>query len=257
MDEWPRVRDELGVNAAYAGPVAEAYDTWMPHDAPYWDDPYFRRAIEQGDGPALELACGTGRLLVRYVAAGFDVEGVDIARDMLDICARNAKTAGVDITLHQADITALALDRRYATIYNPAGSFALHDDRDVAVEALRRWAAHLVPGGRLYVSMGVPRDALDAQYEWRIRRSATRATDRSTFMVHEAFSFDVDDQLQTIYNRLERYDVNGALQETWMRQARLRWWERDELEAAFGACGLVDVRSDGDPDGFVATGRAA
>jgi SAM-dependent methyltransferase len=257
MDVWPRVRDELGANRAYAGPVADAYDVWMPHDAPYHDDDYFRTAIEAGDGPALELACGTGRLLVRYAKAGLDVEGVDSAPDMLAVCKRNAAREGATVTLHEADITTLALDRRYATIYNPAGSFALHDDRDVAVGALGRWAGHLAPDGRLYVTIGIPRDDLDAEYEWRIRRSATRPYDGRTFMVHEAVRCDVAAQTQTIYNRLEIYDASGVLEQTWMRRARLRWWERSELEEAFAACGLVDVRSDGGDDAFITVGRSA
>jgi len=254
MDEWPRVRDDVPANASYDF-VAEAYDTWMPYTAPYFDDAYFRRAIERGAVPALEIACGTGRLLVRYALAGFDVEGVDNSPEMLAVCARNAADAGVELTLHSADVTTLALDRKYATIYNPAGSFSLHDERDVAERALARWRDHLLPGGKLYVSMGVPRADFDANYEWRIRRSATRA-DGITFMTHEAVQCDVDAQRETIINRHERYDANGALIDTHIRRAQLRWWERDQLEAAFTACGLRDVHSDGIADSFVTVGAA-
>jgi SAM-dependent methyltransferase len=255
MDVWRRIRDEVGVNQPYAGLLAEAYDVWMPHDAPYHDDALFRGAIERGNGPALELACGTGRLLVRYAQAGLDVEGVDSAPDMLAICARNAAREHVDLTLYEADITALDLGRRYATIYNPAGSFALHDDRDVALRALQRWADHLAPGGRLYVTMGVPRSDFGAQYEWRVRRSATRPSDGRTFIVHEALAFDVEQQLQHSLNRLEVVDADGALEATCLRRSRLRWWERDELEAAFAKCGLADVHSRGD-DSFITVGTA-
>jgi len=254
MDEWPRVRDEIPTNASYDF-VADAYDTWMPHTAPYFDDAYYRRAIERGAGPALEIACGTGRLLVRYAVAGLDVEGVDNSPEMLAACARNAVAAGVQLTLHNADVTTLALERRYATIYNPAGSFSLHDRRDVAEPALRCWRDHLRPGGKLYVSMGVPRADFGANYEWRIRRSATRA-DGITFMTHEAVQCDVDAQLETIINRHERYDANGALVDTHLRRAQLRWWERDQLEAAFAACGLREVHSVGDNDNFVTVGAA-
>jgi SAM-dependent methyltransferase len=256
VDVWDRIRDDIPANRAYAGHVAEAYDTWMPWDAPYQDAGYFRRAIEAGSGPALELACGTGRLLVRYVAAGLEVDGVDSAQDMLAICARNAATAGVDVTLHHADVTTLDLDRRYATIYNPAGSFMLHDDVSVARAALVRWNEHLLPGGRLCIMMSVPRTGLDAQYEWRVRRSATRPSDGVTFVAHEAKSYDLDAQIETILNRHELYDPEGALVHTFLRRSRLRWWEQPELEAALRDAGLVDVHSDGTDDAFVTVGAA-
>jgi 2-polyprenyl-3-methyl-5-hydroxy-6-metoxy-1,4-benzoquinol methylase len=42
---------------------------------------HFRQFVE-GDGqPALDVACGTGRLLVPYLQAGLDVNGCDISED--------------------------------------------------------------------------------------------------------------------------------------------------------------------------------
>src|SRR5262249_318182 len=121
MDVGNRVRDDLPVNQPYDGLLAEAYDCWLP-PAPASQDRYFYRdPIEGGGGRALELGCGNGRLLVGYRVAGLDVEGVDSSYDMLTICSEHARAAGVDVTLHLADWTTLALPRRYATIYNPAG----------------------------------------------------------------------------------------------------------------------------------------
>ena len=95
----------------------------------------YRGAIERGGGPALELGCGNGRLLVRYRIAGLDVEGVDSSADMLAICRAHADAAGLSVTLHCADWTTFDLPRRYATIYNPAGSFMLIARRRQAARA--------------------------------------------------------------------------------------------------------------------------
>ena len=46
---------------------------------------FFGRLVEAGQ-PALDLGCGTGRLLVPWVAAGLDVDGVDAAPDMITAC---------------------------------------------------------------------------------------------------------------------------------------------------------------------------
>src|SRR5207245_10585653 len=113
--------------------------------------------------------------LVGYRTAGLDVGGVDSSADMLAICRAHAEAAGVPITLHRADWTTLDLPRRYATFYNPAGSFMLIDDEGDARRALAAWIAHLEPGGQLVVSGGVPRAHFDARWELPIRRSAARA----------------------------------------------------------------------------------
>src|SRR5262249_37806274 len=125
MDIDDLVRDALPLNGQYASFVAEAYDVWLPPSGNYSDRDVYRRAIESGSGTAVELGCGNGRLLVPYVCSGLEVEGVDASQAMLDICAAHAREAGVHVTLHHCDWTALALDRKYATIYNPAGSFSL------------------------------------------------------------------------------------------------------------------------------------
>jgi SAM-dependent methyltransferase len=38
---------------------------------------YFQKHVERGQ-PALDVACGTGRLLIPYLRAGLDVDGCDL-----------------------------------------------------------------------------------------------------------------------------------------------------------------------------------
>jgi SAM-dependent methyltransferase len=256
VDLDDRVRDDLPVNLPYDGLVAEAYDVWLPVDGRYEDPPWYERAIREGDGPALELGCGNGRLLIGYVAAGLDVEGVDSSADMLAVCQANAAARGLTLTTHLADWTTLALARRYATVYNPAGSFSLIDDLDRARAALTAWAAHLRPGGRLIVTAGVPPPDPAGDWVWRLRRSATRDADGLTFTVHEAVRLDPEHQLQHVLHRHEVWAPDGSLVATFLRRHRLRWWTRAQLEAELRAVGLVEVRTLGDDDGFLALGAA-
>ncbi len=44
---------------------------------------YYQAAIERSGQPALDLGCGAGRLLLPLLAAGLDVDGVDLSPDML------------------------------------------------------------------------------------------------------------------------------------------------------------------------------
>ena len=60
---------------------------------------YFQTYVEAGQ-PALDLACGTGRLLIPYLHAGLDVDGCDISPDMLALCRERAEREGLSPNLH-------------------------------------------------------------------------------------------------------------------------------------------------------------
>jgi SAM-dependent methyltransferase len=252
-----RLRDTISVDLPYEAWVADAYELFMPYDGDYADDRLFRRIIEAAGTPALELGCGTGRLLVRYRVAGLEVEGVDVSADMLAICGRNAAAAGVDVVLHEAGIAPLALERTYQTLYCPAGSFMLFYDRSVALDALQSYRAHLKPGGTLAIAMGVPWDDMNANYEWRVRRTATSPTDGATVIVHEAVHADRSAQLLDSYLRYEWWDADGRIVDQRIRRHRLRWWYRDEMARALEEMGYVDVRVDGGDDGYVVLASSA
>jgi SAM-dependent methyltransferase len=115
---------------------------------------YFRRFVESGQ-PALDVACGSGRLLVPYLAAGLDVDGVDASADMLDRCREAAAAVGRTPNLYCQAMHELDLPRRYRTII-VCGGLGLGSTRTQDQEALRRLHDHLEPGGRLVLDNEVP-----------------------------------------------------------------------------------------------------
>src|SRR5688572_1518996 len=122
---------------------------------------YYRAAIERFGQPALDLACGTGRLLLPLLAEGLDVEGADVSADMLAWCTRLAERAGVTPRLHQQAMHELDLPGRYGTIYI-CDSFGIGGSRPNDLEALRRVRRHLRPDGALVFSAWLPYEGLDA-----------------------------------------------------------------------------------------------
>jgi SAM-dependent methyltransferase len=108
---------------------------------------YFQRFVEAGQ-PALDVACGTGRLLIPYLHAGLDVDGCDISADMIALCRERAEQEGLSPTLRVQAMHQLDMKRTYRTIYI-CGGFGLGGSRDHDEEALRRIDEHLEPGGTL------------------------------------------------------------------------------------------------------------
>ena len=249
-----RLRDRLPVQLPYEGLLAEAYDAWIPVDAVFADDRAYEALLAEVDGPVLELGCGTGRPMLRWLAAGHDVEVVDASADMLAILRRNAAARGLDPVVHHGDIAPLDLGRTYAAIVCPAGTFTLLDDGDRPRVALASYLAHLEPGGRLGLTLARLAPTGDESLRWRIRRTGT-LPDGTTVVVHEALHLGAGSRVQEVYNRLETYGPDGALRDTWLRRMRLRSWEREEAEELVRSVGFVDVRSLGGDDGWVTLAR--
>ena len=105
----------------YRGLIAQAWDLLRGDYSTWPDRPLYREIIERQAGPALDVGCGTGRLILDYLAAGLDVDGVDNSPDMLALCRAKAAGLGIDVEnrLYLQEMDRLDLPRRYATIFVP------------------------------------------------------------------------------------------------------------------------------------------
>lgn len=114
---------------------------------------YLRAAIGRFGEPALDLGCGTGRLLLPLLAEGIDVDGTDISDDMLDQARAAATAAGIDVggRLSAQPFDSLDRPRAYGTIFS-IGSFAIGGNPGRDAAALRRIYDHLLPGGAVVLS---------------------------------------------------------------------------------------------------------
>ena len=115
---------------------------------------YFRKFVEAGQ-PALDVACGTGRLLLPYLRDGLDVDGCDVSPDMLALCREAAARDGLEPRLYAQAIHELDIPRRYRTIF-VCGGFGIGVTRGQDRQALSRLHDHLEPGGLLVMDNEVP-----------------------------------------------------------------------------------------------------
>lgn len=229
---------------SYTGLSAASYDLWFGSED-FEDVEFFRRAIRDGGEPALEAACGTGRLLLPFVRDGLDVEGLDLSEDMLAICRRKAETLGLQVILHHAAMESFSLERRYRTIFVPFGSFMLLGDLKKARRALGCFRAHLEEGGRAFIPLHLPwlhdigvEPAPPG--EWRLRRVATRPEDEAVVRCFENASFDFERQIQHVRLRFE-VARGGAVIATERSEQRLRWYTQEEFADLLQEAGFSQV----------------
>lgn len=128
---------------------AAGFDSHRPkglHEQP-WLDRF--SALLQPGGRILDLGCGAGDPIAgHFLAAGFDVTGVDFSAPMLDLAGQRLPQA----RWLQADMRELALGETFDGIIGWNSYFHLRADEQRST--LRRLAAHLAPGGALMLTVG-------------------------------------------------------------------------------------------------------
>lgn len=131
------------------------------------DGPFFRALIERIGQPALELACGTGRLTIPLAQHGFTITGLDIVPGMLSR-ARH-KAGDLPIRWIEADARTFQIDQSFKVIF-AVGFFQHLLERPDQEAVLRRVRAHLAPGGVFAFNVFFPHaDSLEeaaTEQEW-------------------------------------------------------------------------------------------
>src|SRR6266566_6043139 len=82
--------------------IARIYDPWSRSVTE--DVPFYLEEARRSGGPVVELGVGTGRIAVPIACDGIRVIGVDSSQAMLDVCARRAALAGVQLDLRVGDL---------------------------------------------------------------------------------------------------------------------------------------------------------
>jgi SAM-dependent methyltransferase len=208
------------------------------HGGPEID--YFRRFVEEGQ-PALDVACGTGRLLLPYLRDGLDVDGCDVSPDMLALCREAAAREGLSPTLYAQAMHELDLPRRYRTVF-VCGGFGLGSSRDQDVEALRRLYAHLEPGGLLVFDVEAREPAApELRRPWGEPRGRRLGSDGAEYALQGRVA-DFDPVARRITRELRAYMWrDGELVAEEEHVLTETFYSSNELVLLLERAGFVDV----------------
>jgi SAM-dependent methyltransferase len=107
-----------------------------------------------GDGAALELGIGTGRIALPLARRGVPVHGIDLSEAM--VARLRAKPGGQRIGVTLGDFATARVDGTFRLAYlvfNTIGNLTTQDEQ---VACFQNAAAHLEPGGCFVIEVGVP-----------------------------------------------------------------------------------------------------
>ncbi|HZS02157.1 MAG TPA: class I SAM-dependent methyltransferase [Chloroflexota bacterium] len=222
--------------------LARIYDTLS---APYDEDLawYHELAAAQGDR-VLELACGSGRLLVPLARAGCAVVGLDVSPPMLAIARERLAAAGAAVAarvrLVESHMRAFALDETFDLAVIAARSFAYLLTGADQQRALHTIAAHLRPGGLLAFDLLNPQPAWLAEPPGSLRQDIVYydAAQGVTIARTEAVvSTDLAAQVRVIRSGYELVRDGGAVTKRFVEWP-YRWTYRFEAELLLEQAGF-------------------
>src|SRR3712207_5592923 len=136
------------VAARYDASVADMFD--LTAVAPVVDV----LAELAGDGPALELGIGTGRITLPLARRGVPVHGIELSRAM--VRKLRTKPGGEDIEVTIGDFATTRAKGTFTVAYLVFNTIMNLTTQEAQVASFRNVAAHLTPGGRFVIETGVP-----------------------------------------------------------------------------------------------------
>lgn len=139
--------------SAYGRHWAGVYDDWYP---PLTDDDPMVVTLADltGDGAALELGVGTGRVALPLTRRGIEVHGIDASGEMLE--RLHAKAGADEVPVTVGDITEVDVGRRFSLVFGVFNVVFNLLTQEAQVRLFENAARHLEPGGALVIETFVP-----------------------------------------------------------------------------------------------------
>jgi len=214
---------------------AELYDELFdPAMYEQWLD-FVRRELPDQSGQLLELACGTGRLVVSLAQAGYHVTGLDLSENMLALAQEHVEEATVTLPLLQGDMLDLSEIGTFDAVTCFADSFCYLPDIETVQKAFEQVAQHLTADGQFLFDVITPHQTDDVypgyMYNYRDEERAFMWTSYAGEIPHSA----EHDLTFFIYNEEKQaFDEVSELHQE-------RTYELAAYQQALKAAGFSDV----------------
>ncbi len=155
----------------YGERVAEVFDDWYGE---YEADSIAVLAELAGQGKALELGIGTGRIALPLTAKNVEVHGLDAAPSM--VARLRSKPNGDRITVSLGNFADVSVEGEYKLVYVVFNTFFALSSQEEQVRCFRNVASHLTADGCFLIEAFVPdvKRFTHGQVNWATRVTAER-----------------------------------------------------------------------------------
>lgn len=216
---------------------AEVYDTFMdnvPYEA--WADRLESILKEQGisEGLVLDLGCGTGSMTEELAGRGYDMIGVDVSEEMLELAMKKREESGHEILYLLQDMREFELYGTVRAVVSVCDSINYITEEEDLETCFRLVNNYLDPGGLFVFDF-------NTEYKYReVLGQQTIAEDRE----EQSFIWDnyyyeeekINEYELTLFIK-EEGDLYRKYQETHFQKA----YDLETIRTLLGRAGLVFV----------------
>ena len=235
--------------------VAENYDRYLEvmytegqdnHEG--FQEFYYDLAKKCGAGGVVDIACGTGAVLLYLAERGIDVDGTDLSEEMCKVADAKAKEQGFKLNIYPADMTKFSSGRKYSLAIIARSGFMHLPTQQLQKDALMNISEQLLPGGILTFNTFNPWPPIQAaqmnttldDYSFRLEYVNNRGNREK---IYNAIAYNP--YLQQMYGnwKFEEYNEAGEVIGERVRPLLMRQTYRSEIFLLAELCGfeILDI----------------
>ena len=234
--------------------VAENYDRYLEvmyaHDDHHenFQEFYLSLARKYGAGGVVDVACGTGAVLLYLAERGIEIDGTDLSEEMCKVAAAKADAMGLRLNIIPADMTAFSSGRKYSLAIIARSGFMHLPTQALQEAALRNLREQLLPGGILTLNTFDPWPPMQAaqmqttpeDYSFRLEYVNSRGNREK---IWNAVTYNPYTQQMYGSWKFEEFNEKGEMIGERIRPLMMRQTNRWEMFLLARLCGfeVVDI----------------
>ena len=192
----------------------------------------------------LDLACGEGTFATEAAQLGFEVTGIDVSSEMIEIARENADDAGVEVTFIEQDMRSLVLDETFDLVTSWFDSMNYITDRSDFKKTLENVQSLLGQDGFFVFDMNTIHGL---SVQWQEHDCYVQRDDSSVFEVHRT-SYEAEKRIAKL--KITFFVKSGNRWEKHEEVHEERGYELEEVEKMAAESGFVVSDIWGEIEGF-------
>lgn len=236
--------------------VAENYDLYLTEMYREHDNYegflnfYLELARTYGQGRTIDIACGTGAVLLHLAQAGIPIDGTDLSEAMVEVAKSKARKLGLDLNIFPANMTDFDAGKKYSLAIIARSGFMHLLTPQLQRQALLNIRKNLTDGGILTLNTFAPNPIFQAEqmntgeedYSLRVEYINRQGCKEE---VYNAITYDPKTQVMSGKWKFVTYDKNVKIGER-IRPLAMRQTYEQEMRYLIELCGFEVVEVYGD-----------
>lgn len=232
--------------------LAEVYERWSTGDEAYYPSlQFYLKQAEKYSDNLVELGIGTGRIALELAKHNYNITGIDISENMLQLCRENFTQAGLSdrLELIEADITAFELEKKADLILLPFRTIGHLIGEEEFEKGFLNIYNQLKPGGLFIFDHYIFDKAWAVAHERSPRFMYSGIADSGEqIYIWDTYKYQYEEQIINCYITVERGDENNTVIKRSHYPLKFSWIYPEQVKRQIQKTGFLVKHLYGDFD---------